>query len=295
VGDSITISDGSGGDRLSKEVEASLVAKRTPWPIGLHSVEERRKKEEEERVWEPQQQLQEEQQQLQQEGEGGEGQRQQGERLEELLEKHRQQELLELQRQQQRQSQQLEELLDLPPRSPPQPVSPSPQRPETGEVGLVVYGPPTPAWLCPGAPASIPAEPGRVDGAVALACAMRTPVDPQSEIKGTIYGIEGITLGFLRERRPWENHNAAEEDEAGTSGGGDTGETGAWRTVDDDGRFPSLIDLFLCHGGPLETVQELIWGVKARMEDKMENWGPSRITFIEVIKIYNFYFGYLFI
>ena len=55
VGDPITISDGSGGDRLSKdahtvdeEVEASPIAKRTPWPIGLHFVEERMKKEEEE-------------------------------------------------------------------------------------------------------------------------------------------------------------------------------------------------------------------------------------------------------
>ena len=55
-GDPITISDGSGGDGPSKEarsmdeeVEASPVAKRTPWPIGLHSVEEQRKREEEER------------------------------------------------------------------------------------------------------------------------------------------------------------------------------------------------------------------------------------------------------
>jgi len=70
---------------------------------------------------------------------------------------------------------------------------------------------------------------------VALACAISTPVDPQLEIKGTIYGIEGIAPGFLRERRPWEDHNAAEEDEAGTSGGGATGEIGTWRTVDDDG------------------------------------------------------------
>ena len=64
VGDPITISDGSGGDRLSKdarsmdeELEVSPVARRTPWPIGLHSVKERRKKEEEERVREPHQQL----------------------------------------------------------------------------------------------------------------------------------------------------------------------------------------------------------------------------------------------
>jgi hypothetical protein len=54
LSDPIIISDGSGGDLLSrevrvvgKEVEASLVGKRTPWPIGLHSVEDRRKKEEE--------------------------------------------------------------------------------------------------------------------------------------------------------------------------------------------------------------------------------------------------------
>jgi len=47
--------------------------------------------------------------------------------------------------------------------------------------------------------------------------------------------------------------------------------------VDDDGRFPSLIDLFLRHGGSLETIQELIWGVKARTEEEMENWCPDRI------------------
>ena len=41
------------------------------------------------------------------------------------------------------------------------------------------------------------------------------------------------------------------EDEAGTLGGGDTGETGTWRSVDDDGRFPSLADLFLHHEGRL--------------------------------------------
>ena len=76
VGDPITISDGSSGDRLPKyarsmdeELDASPVVRWTPWPIGLHSVEGRRKKEEEEeeRVREPQQQLQEEQQRLQEE------------------------------------------------------------------------------------------------------------------------------------------------------------------------------------------------------------------------------------
>jgi len=33
-----------------------------------------------------------------------------------------------------------------------------------------------------------------------------------------------------------------------------------------DGRFPSLVNLFLCHGGSLETVEELIQGVKARAD-----------------------------
>ena len=106
---------------------------------------------------------------------------------------------------------------------------------------------------------------------------MHTLADPQSEIKGTIYGIKGIAPGFLRDRRPWVDLNTVGEDEAGTSGGGDAGETGTWRTVDDDGRFTSLVDLFLRHGESLETVQELIRGVKARTEEEMENWGPSRI------------------
>jgi len=47
--------------------------------------------------------------------------------------------------------------------------------------------------------------------------------------------------------------------------------------VDDDGRFPSLVDLFLRHGGSLETVEELIRGVKARADWEMENWCPTRI------------------
>jgi hypothetical protein len=62
--DPITISDGSGGDRplrdarpMDEEVEASPVVKRTPWPIGLHSIEEQRKRGEEERERETQQQL----------------------------------------------------------------------------------------------------------------------------------------------------------------------------------------------------------------------------------------------
>jgi len=132
-GDPITISDGSGGDGPSKdaspmdeEVEASPVAKWTPWPIGLHSVEEQRKRGEEERERETLQHLQEGQQQPQQEGEEGEeGRRPEGAQLEELLEQDRQQELLELQEYQKQRSQQLEALLEPPPRSLAQPEPPT--------------------------------------------------------------------------------------------------------------------------------------------------------------------------
>ena len=104
-----------------------------------------------------------------------------------------------------------------------------------------------------------------------IACAMRTPANPQSEIKGSLYGIDGIAPGFLRDRWPWEDLGTEEGDNAGTYGGGDANETGTWGLVDDDGRFPSLIDIFQRHGGSLETVQELIRGIKARTEEEMEN------------------------
>ena len=132
------------------------------------------------------------------------------------------------------------------------------QEPGNQEEGLPIFGPPTPAWLRRGAPASIPAESGRADGVVALACKMRTAVDPQSKIRRTIYGMDGIAPGFFRERRSWEDRIPVEEDEAGPSGDGEGGEAGTWKTVDDDGRFPYLVDLFLRHGGSLETVEELI-------------------------------------
>jgi len=108
---------------------------------------------------------------------------------------------------------------------------------------------------------------------------MCTPVDPKSEIRRTIYGMDGIASGFLRERQSWEDRIPAEEDVAGTSGGGGGSETGTWKTVDDDGRLPSLVDLFLRHGGSLKTVEELIRAVKARADQEMENWCPDRIRF----------------
>ena len=61
-----------------------------------------------------------------------------------------------------------EEPLEPLPRSPPQPVLPALQEPGNQEEGLPVFGPPTPAWLRPRAPAAIPAESGRADGVVAL-------------------------------------------------------------------------------------------------------------------------------
>ena len=105
---------------------------------------------------------------------------------------------------------------------------------------------------------------------------MRTLVDPRSKIKGTIYGIEGIAPEFLEGRQSW-HHNGGGGDEAGNFGGGDTDEAGTWRSVDHDGQFPSLVDVFLRHGGLLERVQELIRGVKVHTEEEMEHWGLGRI------------------
>jgi len=48
---------------MDEEVEAPPAVKRTPWPIGLYSVEEQKKREEEEPERETRQQLQEGQQQ----------------------------------------------------------------------------------------------------------------------------------------------------------------------------------------------------------------------------------------
>jgi len=106
---------------------------------------------------------------------------------------------------------------------------------------------------------------------------MRTPADPDSEIRRMIYGMDGIAPGFLRGRRSWDERIPSEENEIGTSEGGGGSKTGTWKTVDDDGRFPSLVDLFLRHGGSLETIEELIRGVKARADQEMENWCPDRI------------------
>ena len=74
------------------------------------------------------------------------------------------------------------------------------QRPETGEEEPPVYGPATPSWLRPGGPVTILAEPRQEDGLMALALAMRTPTDPSSEIKGSLYGIKGIAPAFLEGR-----------------------------------------------------------------------------------------------
>jgi len=68
-----------------------------------------------------------------------------GPQLEGLLEQDRQQEPQELQEQQQQGGQQLAELLD-----PPQLEPVAPQEPGNQEEVLPVFGPPTPAWLCPG-------------------------------------------------------------------------------------------------------------------------------------------------
>ena len=102
----------------------------------------------------------------------------------------------QLQHQQEEQQQQLgqqqqpggqeDEPLEPLPQGLAEPAPLASQEPGDQEGNLPVYGPPTPAWLLPGAPAAIRAESGRADGVVALACMMRTPTDPESEIKRTI-------------------------------------------------------------------------------------------------------------
>jgi len=150
-----------------------------------------------------------------------------------------------------------------------------------GEEELPVYGPATPQGLHARGPAIVPAEPWWEDGVVALALTMRMPTDLSLEIKGTLYGIEGIAPGYLEGRRPWEDvagtSGAGGEDEVGTSRDGEAEETRTWGSVDDDGRFPSLIDQFLHHGGSLEIEQELIQGIKERTKEELEHWGPGRI------------------
>jgi hypothetical protein len=88
---------------------------------------------------------------------------------------------------------------------------------------LPIYGPATPR----GVP-TIPAEPRRKDGVVALVLDMRTPTDPSLEIKGTLYGIEGIAPGYLGGRWPWEDvagmSATGEDDWARTSAIGEADE-----------------------------------------------------------------------
>jgi hypothetical protein len=70
---------------------------------------------------------------------------------------------------------------------------------------------------------------------------------------------------------------AGGEDEARTSGGGEADEARTWATVHEDGRFPSLANLFLRHEGSLETVEELIQGIKERTKEELEHWGPRKV------------------
>jgi len=152
---------------------------------------------------------------------------------------------------------------------------------ETREGELPVYGPATPSWLHPRGVPTILAELRREDGVVALALGVRTPLDLDSEIRRTLYGIEGIAPRYLGGRRLWEDvagtSGAGGEDEAGTSGGGEADEAGTWATVHKDGQFPSLADLFLCHRVSLEMVEELIRGIKERTKEELEHWGPGKV------------------
>jgi len=128
---------------MKEEASTSLISGRTPGHAGLRALKEQKEKEEEEgkrvreATWQPQEQQQQQQHQPEE-----------------------QQQTLEGQQQQQQQGAQEEGPLEPPPQGLAQPVPPAPQEPGEQEEDLSVYGPPTPTWLLPGAPAAIRAEPG---------------------------------------------------------------------------------------------------------------------------------------
>lgn len=118
--------------------------------------------------------------------------------------------------------------------------------------GSPFYGPETPLWLRPGAPTTCPAESGRVDKVVVLVLITRSPVDPKSVIKGTLYGIDGVLPGYIGGRRPWV-------DEAGPS-----------EACEEDLRFPTFVDLMLCHGGSTELAADLLRSIKVRSKEELQ-------------------------
>ena len=125
--------------------------------------------------------------------------------------------------------------------------------------GLPAYGPETPSWLKPRAPITCSAELGQDDNVVALALLTRTPVDPESAVKGTLCGVEGVASGYLKGRRPWA-------DEAGTSD-----------ASEEDPRFPTLVDLMVRHGGSTDIAETLLRGIKECSKEELQYWGPGRI------------------
>jgi hypothetical protein len=85
---------------------------------------------------------------------------------------------------------------------------------------------------------------------MALALLTRSPIETVSEIKGTLYGIEGVALGCLEGRRPWVI-------EAGTSGIGE-----------EDLRFPTLVDVMV-HGSSTEVAKMLLYGIKECSKEEL--------------------------
>lgn len=80
----------------------------------------------------------------------------------------------------------------------------------------------------------------REDNIMALTLLTRTPVDPESVVKGTLYSVEGVSSGYLEGQRPWA-------DEARTSG-----------ASEEDPRFRTLVNVMVCHGGSTEVVETLL-------------------------------------
>ena len=110
-----------------------------------------------------------------------------------------------------------------------------------------------------GAAHHYPTELGRDDGVVALALLACKPIDPESEVRRTLYNIDGVALGYFVSRAPWI-------DKVGPSEAGK-----------EDPRFPTFVDLMLCHRGSTELVGKLLLSVKERAKEEHPYWGSQKL------------------
>lgn len=94
---------------------------------------------------------------------------------------------------------------------------------------------------------------------MALALLARTPSDPESEIRGTLYGVEAVTLGYLASRQPWADKARPSE------------------ASEEVPRFSTLVDLILLRRGSTELAKTLLHSIKERSKEELPYWGSQRL------------------